>query len=133
PQPPPGRVRVCLDFVATEPHPVPLPDAEPASIGGPREATQDLDERSPEAFGNRVLFGQLTPWSRVSELVTEQRLQLHLRMNRLATRASELRPGAGLESIPPASRGGMKDPGVGLEPRRDDLPDPDALAHSAKW
>jgi hypothetical protein len=69
----------------------------------------------------------------VSELVTEQRPQLHLRMNRLATRASELRPGDGLESIAHASRGGMKNPGVRLEPRRHDLPDPDALGQSAKW
>jgi hypothetical protein len=111
--------------------PVSLPDAEPASIRGSREAAEDLGERSAEAFWNRVLFGQLTPRRRLSELVTEQRLQLHLRMDRLASRTSELRPGDRLVSIAHASRGGMKNPRVRLEPRGHDLPYPDSLARSA--
>jgi hypothetical protein len=82
-------------------------------------------------LGNRVFFGQLTPRRRLSEFVTEQRLQLHLSMNRLASRASELRPGNGLESIAHASKGGMKNPRVRIEPRRHDLRDPDTFSLSA--
>ena len=75
--------------------------------------------------------GQLTPRGRLSELVTEQRLNLYLRVDRLASRASKLRPGDRLVSTAHASRGGMKDPCIRLEPRRHDFRDPDTLTQSA--
>src|SRR5262245_58410411 len=71
-----GHVRVRLQLLATEPAAEALPDAEPASIGRAREAAQDVDERSAETFRDRVLLRRLSPRSRLSELVTEQCLQL---------------------------------------------------------
>ena len=83
-------------------------------------------------FGDRILLGQLTPRRRLPELVFEERLQLHLGVNRLATFPSELRPGDQLVVIAGPAACGVEDPRVGLEPHRDDLPDERSFARGAE-